>query len=256
MVNVGGRAMRAWAAGLPERKPGHPALILEAGAGGGLDDWTLIFADLARIAPVLAYDRRGLGQSQDDTDPQTYRRIAQSLHDLLTTMHVPPPYVLVGHSFGGMYIRGFSDAFPDEVVGCVYVESVDFDETPEEKAAAFPAAERAKVLAPPVLSPVPPDTPPGLRAEIELIAREMLSNGADGRKLHQKAGVPVAVIIAAPPGRLTPPGDTMMRLEIKHQSEWALQSLPATSRLHRETFAAFDALAGHQLWRFGVSRAA
>jgi pimeloyl-ACP methyl ester carboxylesterase len=224
MVKVGARAMRAWTAGMAERKRGQPVLILEAGAGGGLDEWKPVFADLARLAPVLAYDRRGLGRSEDDTQPQTFPRIAQSLHDLLTTMRIAPPYVLVGHSFGALYIRGFSCTFPDEVVGYVYVEAFDFDATREEKAAALPETERAQALAPPVLPPIPPDTPPGMRAEIDLIAREMLSDGTEARKLRQKPGVPVAVIIAAPPSRLKHPGDTMMRLGVQHQSEWALQS--------------------------------
>jgi pimeloyl-ACP methyl ester carboxylesterase len=227
MVNVGGRMMRALLAGTEGRKPGQPALILEAGAAAGLDEWSSIFPELARLAPVVAYDRRGLGRSETDTQPQNYRRVAQSLHDLLTAVQVPPPYILVGHSFGGMYIRGFSDMFAQEVIGYVYVEAFDFDGTPEEKAAAFPEAERAQALAPPVLPPIPPDTPPGLLAEMEFLKGEMLSGGVEGRKLQQKPGVPVAVIIAAPPGRLKHPGEIMMRLQIKHQSEWALQSSKA-----------------------------
>jgi pimeloyl-ACP methyl ester carboxylesterase len=224
MVDVGDRMMRARVAGTDGRKPGQPALVLEAGAGGGLDEWNPVFSELAQLAPVVSYDRRGLGRSEIDTQPQNYRRVAQSLHDLLTTLHIPPPYVLVGHSFGAMYIRGLSEMFPDEVAGYVYVEAFDFDGTPEEKAAAFPESERAEALAPPVLPPVPSDTSPGLRAEIDFLKGEMLSGGAEGRKLRQKAGVPVAVIIAAPPGRLKHPGEIMMRLEVKHQSEWALQS--------------------------------
>jgi pimeloyl-ACP methyl ester carboxylesterase len=224
MVNVGGRMMRARIAGTEGRRPGQPALVLEAGAGAGLDEWNPVFSDLTRLAPVVSYDRRGLGRSEIDTEPQNYRRVAQSLHDLLTTVRIPPPYILVGHSFGAMYIRGFAEMFPEEVAGYVYVEAFDFDGTPEEKAAAFPESERAEALAPPVLPPVPPDTPPGLRAEIDFLKGEMLSGGAEGRKLRQKAGVPVAVIIAAPPGRLKHPGEIMMRLQVKHQSEWALQS--------------------------------
>jgi hypothetical protein len=53
---------------------------------------------------------------------------------------------------------------------------------------------------------------------------EMLSGGAEGRKLRQKSNVPVAVIIAAPRGRLEHPGEILMRLHVKHQAEWALQS--------------------------------
>jgi pimeloyl-ACP methyl ester carboxylesterase len=224
LVSVSGRTMRAQVAGMDSRTPGQPALVLEAGAGGGLDEWNPVFSDLARLAPVVSYDRRGLGLSEPDSEPQTYRRVAQSLHDLLATLRIAPPYVLVGHSFGAMYIRGFSDAFPDEVAGYVYVEAFDFDGTPEEKAAAFPEPERAAALAPPIFPPVPPDTPVGLRAEIDFLKAEMLSGGVAGRKLRQKPGVPVAVIVAAPPVRLQHPGEIMMRLQVKHQSEWALQS--------------------------------
>jgi pimeloyl-ACP methyl ester carboxylesterase len=177
MVNVGGRMMRALVGGMESRKPGQPALILEAGAGAGLDEWSPIFSDLARLAPVVAYDRRGLGRSEVDTQSQNYRRVAQSLHELLTAIRILPPYILIGHSFGAMYSRGFSDMFPQEVVGYVYVEAFDFDGTPEEKAAAFPKGERAQALAPPVLPPVPPDTPPGLLAEIDFLKGEMLSGG-------------------------------------------------------------------------------
>jgi hypothetical protein len=123
-----------------------------------------------------------------------------------------------------MYIRGFAEMFPEEVVGYVYVEAFDCDRTPEETAAAFPESERGQALAPPVLPPVPPKAPPGLLAEIEFLKGEMLSACVEGRRLKQKGGVPVAVIIAAPPGRLEHPGEIMMRLQIKHQSEWALQS--------------------------------
>jgi pimeloyl-ACP methyl ester carboxylesterase len=224
MVNVSGRMMRARVAGMEDRRPGEPVLVLEAGAGGGLDEWNPVFSDLALLAPVVSYDRRGLGQSEPDTQTQDYRRVAQSLHDLLGVLRIPPPYILVGHSFGAMYIRGFSDAFPEDVAGYVYVEAFDFDGTPEEKAAAFPASERAAAMAPPVFPPVPPDTPIGLRAEIDFLKAEMLSDAPEGRKLRQKAGVPVAVIVAAPPARLQHPGEIMMRLQVKHQSEWALQS--------------------------------
>jgi len=224
MVGVGVGTMRAWVAGREGRKPGQPALILEAGAGAGLDEWSPILSDLAPLAPVLAYDRRGLGRSEVDTQPQNYRRVAQSLHDLLGALRIPPPYVLVGHSFGAMYVRGFSQLFPEEVAGYVYIEAFDFDTSPEEKAAAFPESERAQALAPPVLPAVPADTPPGVLAEIEFLKGEMLSGGVEGRKLQQKPGVPVAVIVASPPGRLKHPGEIMMRLQVKHQSEWALQS--------------------------------
>lgn len=60
LVDVDGRPMRVWTAGVERRNGGQPAVILEAGAGEGLDNWKPVFAQIAAIAPVVAYDRRGL----------------------------------------------------------------------------------------------------------------------------------------------------------------------------------------------------
>jgi len=223
-VAVGGGTMRVLVSNTP-RVPGSPAVILEGGAGGrGIESWQGIFNDLARLAPCVAYDRRGLGGSQADTQPQTYARIAQSLHDLLAAVDVKPPYILVGHSAGGVYIRGFSTRYPDEVVGYVYVDTPDFESTASEKSDAVPATERAAITAPVVLPPIPPNMPAGQRAEIDLLRREIVNEWPEARRLQQKPDVPVAVIIATPPGRLKHPGEVLMQLQIRHQSQWALQS--------------------------------
>jgi pimeloyl-ACP methyl ester carboxylesterase len=72
MVNVGGRAMQVAVAGLDQRKPGQPVIVLETGAGEtGIEPWTPVFAKLTRVAPVIAYDRRGVGQSEADTEKVT-----------------------------------------------------------------------------------------------------------------------------------------------------------------------------------------
>ena len=71
---------------------------------------------------------------------------------------------------------------------------------------------------------IPPDTPPGLRAEYENLQQNMRTEFAEARGLRPTPGVPVAVVIAAPPGRLKHPGDVLMRLQVKHQSDWALAS--------------------------------
>lgn len=224
MVQVDGLPMRVIVAGLADRRAGQPALILESGAGGDLDEWTPIIDQLAKLAPTVAYDRRGLGKSAYDSKPVTYSHVAQSLHDLLAALRVSPPYVVVGHSMGGPYIRGYSSAYPDEIAGYVYVESVDFETTNEEKAAAVPESQRAEITGPIEFPPIPPNTPPGLLAEINLVKSEMVSGWPEARKFSQKPGVPVSVIIAAPPGRLDGLGTPLMRLQIRHQSEWALES--------------------------------
>jgi len=224
MVSVNGRTLRVLATGIEQRKAGQPVLILEAGAGAGLDEWADVVPQLALLAPVIAYDRHGIGQSQPDTERRTIRRVGTSLHELLQAMHVSPPYVLVGHSWGGLLIRGFSELYGTEVAGLVYIETMDADTTRQELAAALPEAERKSAMEPPEIPVIPPDTPPGLRAEYEDIKENMLNDFAEARALRPTGGVPVSVVIAAPPGRLDHPGEVQMRLQIKHQSEWVLNS--------------------------------
>jgi hypothetical protein len=96
--------------------------------------------------------------------------------------------------------------------------------TRQELADALPPAERKGALEPPEIPTIPPDTPPGLRAEYENLQQNMRTDFAEARGLRPASGVPVAVVIAAPPGRLRHPGDVLMRLQIKHQANWALDS--------------------------------
>ena len=223
-VDVNGRSIRVWVSGLEQRRTGQPVLILESGAGAGLEEWAPAIPDLAKLAPVIAYDRHGIGQSDPDTQPRTIRRVAGALHELLDTMRVPPPYVLIGHSWGGVLIRGFSELYGSEVAGLAYIETMDIETTRQELAEALPEAERKAALEPPKVPVIPPDTPSGLKAEYENIQQNMRTDFAEARGVKPSGGVPVAVVIAAPPGRLKHPGDVLMRLQIKHQADWALNS--------------------------------
>jgi pimeloyl-ACP methyl ester carboxylesterase len=262
MISVEGRAMRMWTAGIEGRKPGQPVVILESGANGdALNTWRPLFPEIARIAPVVAYERRGFGMSEPDLMRPTLRRTVQSLHGLLQAAKIPPPYVLVGQSLGGIYIRGFGDQYPNEVVGLVYPDVPDFESTREEKAAALPPENRAAALAPPVLPPIPPNTPPGVRAEFEEMAKEWLNDFPVSRALRQPSGIPVAVVVATPPGRLRGNGGAMVRLQMKRQSEWALSSsngLFVTANhvghwVHRDDPALVARLIKHVLDHVGVA---
>jgi pimeloyl-ACP methyl ester carboxylesterase len=167
----------------------------------GIETWTPVFAALTRVAPVLAYDRRGVGQSEPDVVKPTLRRVAQSLHALLRRLNVSPPYVLVGHSWGGVVTRAYFDQYAQEVAGLVFLDAVNPGRTREDRAKAALPHEREKVLAPPELPAIPPDTPPGLRAEYELILSEMANDYPEARSLRLPSGVPVVVVRASPPGR-------------------------------------------------------
>lgn len=224
LVTVEGGAMRVQAAGLEQRGAGLPVVVLEAGAGEGLDNWRPVFAEIAKRFPVLAYDRRGIGQSVADSETPTLRRVARSLRSLLASMNVAPPYLLVGHSWGGLFVRAFAEQFPADVSGLVFLDVTDFETTNEERAAAVSPADRAQVTAPPTMPSIPPDTPAGLRAEFQVVASEMTREYPEARSLQPPTGVPTAVVVATPPGRLEGLGGVMTRLQIKHQAEWAMGS--------------------------------
>ena len=106
-----------------ERKAGQPVIVLEGGIGQNVLDWQKVQPELAEFAQVLAYDRAGNGWSDAGTEPRNPKQIITDLHTLLEKLDLKPPYLLVGHRFGGMFMRLFIESYPDEVVGLVLVES-------------------------------------------------------------------------------------------------------------------------------------
>ena len=103
---------------------GTPTVVLEAGLGGMSSAWGWIQPEAAKFSHVFSYDRAGLGWSTEDSVPKTAQRVAGRLRALLQKCGVLPPYVLVGHSMGGLFIRVFADLYPDEVAGMVLIDAV------------------------------------------------------------------------------------------------------------------------------------
>jgi pimeloyl-ACP methyl ester carboxylesterase len=180
---------------------------------------------LTKLGPVVAYERRGIGESAADSEPPTLARVARNLHDLLQAAQVLPPYVLVGHSWGGLYIRSYVAQFPSEVAevaGLVFIDAwTGVQPTREEKAAVVAPEQRADVLAAPAIPPIPADTPVGVRAELEEIAKEM-TNGRQARLLAPLPAVPIAVVIATPPARMRGVSGAITRLQIQQTLELVL----------------------------------
>ena len=215
--------MRVRSQGLDQRQAGRAVVVLEAGAGSGLEAWDPVFTGIAELAPVIAYDRRGLGQSQADGQAQTIRHVAGSLHALLSTLQVGPPYVMVGQSYGGILIRAYAQAYPTEVTGLVYLDATDVEVTYAE-VDALPVGARRAIFNVPV---IPADTPTGPRAEFENIIQNIRTEFAEVRAAHPPAQIPAAVIIGAGktwPGATPDVVAALLRLQIKHQQEWVLNS--------------------------------
>jgi len=107
---------------------GGPSVVLEAGLGGMSSAWGWIQPETAKFSHVVSYDRAGLGWSGPDTAPKTAALAAQRLRSLLQYSRIRPPYVLVGHSMGGLFIRVFADLYPNEVAGMVLLDAVHPDQ--------------------------------------------------------------------------------------------------------------------------------
>jgi pimeloyl-ACP methyl ester carboxylesterase len=105
-----------------------PTVVCEAGLGGMSSAWAWIQPAAAQFSRVFSYDRGGLGWSGPDNEPKSAILIAQRLHNLLVSARVPPPYVLVGHSMGGLFIRVFADLYPNEVGGMVLIDAAHPDQ--------------------------------------------------------------------------------------------------------------------------------
>jgi pimeloyl-ACP methyl ester carboxylesterase len=103
---------------------GQPAVVLEAGIAASSMSWTLVQPRIAEFTRVCAYDRAGLGWSDAAGSAVTAADNAEALHAMLRALGIPPPYVLVGHSYGNFVIRLFAARHPHEVGGMVLVDPI------------------------------------------------------------------------------------------------------------------------------------
>ena len=145
-----------------ERQPRQPMVILEAGAGNTAATWRDVFEPIAQVARVCAYDRQNLGTSGRVESQPTGGGHAEALHALLQATHEAPPYVIAGHSYGGMIARLFAMRYPNEVAGIVLVDS-----SHEDQIARF-----AVLADPPAPTPLPAEAAmsPSPREQVKLAA--------------------------------------------------------------------------------------
>jgi pimeloyl-ACP methyl ester carboxylesterase len=101
---------------------GSPTVIFDSGLGDGTRVWGLIQPRIAEHTRTCSYDRAGLGFSDPPGRPSTAANAVEDLHKLLRAARVVPPFVLVGHSLGGMYVKLYAEKFPREVAGLVFVD--------------------------------------------------------------------------------------------------------------------------------------
>jgi pimeloyl-ACP methyl ester carboxylesterase len=198
-VDVQGHKMHVQIAGLEHRLPGRPVVVFESGLGGPLEVWKTVFPLIARFAPVLSYDRAGIGQSDSDGQVPTPKHVTERLHALLQQIGVIPPYVLVGHSIGGPFTRMFTGLYPEEVAGLVYVDPMDFTQTKAEDLAAFEAigsGEEGRAAFHRLEEKLYQQLPPGVQAEGKM-ARDWFEQGfREFETIHPVPDIPLVVLMA------------------------------------------------------------
>jgi len=133
LVNIGGRKMY-----LECRGTGSPIVILESGYRNDADIWsaqgepgaTMVLPGVSAVTRVCAYDRPGtildnthFSRSDPVPMPRTAKDVVTDLHALLHAANIPGPYVLVGHSLGGLFVRLYASTYPDDVAGMVLVDA-------------------------------------------------------------------------------------------------------------------------------------
>lgn len=123
LVNAGGHRLMLNCTGA-----GSPTVILEAGWGDVSIEWRSVQPEIAKFSRVCSYDRAGYGGSDPGPMPRTSIQIATELHALLRNAGETPPYILVGHSFGGYNVRVFNGLYPNEVAGIVLADATQEDQ--------------------------------------------------------------------------------------------------------------------------------
>lgn len=106
------------------QKDRAPVVVFESGLGDGISSWDSIYAQVSQFASVFAYNRPGYEDSEDfgTGKPRTAEDVARTLKQLLNNTETPGPYILVGHSAGGLYSLKFAELYPNDVAGIVLVD--------------------------------------------------------------------------------------------------------------------------------------
>jgi pimeloyl-ACP methyl ester carboxylesterase len=118
LIDVGGYRLHLNCTG-----EGTSTVVMDAGLGGGVLDWSAVQPEVSKFARVCTYDRAGMGWSEKGILPRTSQQIATELHTLLGNAGIQGPFILVGHSIAGVNMQLYANRYPDEVAGVILVDS-------------------------------------------------------------------------------------------------------------------------------------
>lgn len=178
---------------------GPAAIVLLNGAGMTLDGWNALYPGIERLGRVFAWNRFGVQGSADPAAAQDGAAVVAALRELLARAGLRPPYVLVGHSLGGLYANLFARLHPEEVAAVLFLEATH----PRDRDVLEQDEERLKRGLSKVLAQPPREFETNLHAEMEAAAETVDEVSAAG----PFPPVPVAVVTGGmdPPKALLTP---------------------------------------------------
>lgn len=192
-VNVDGYKMRYQTGG-----SGHSTVVFESGFGDDLKSWSSIYSQVAAFANVIRYDREGLGLSESvepNMQPKNFKQIATRLHALLSNAKLKPPYVLVGHSFGGAIVRAFAFLYPQEVSGLVFIDPQN-----EYNGSELTQEQRMKNPEIATMDSIMKSSPAARRAEWEIAKTEYINGYPEINSFGALPNVPSVLFVAGAGG--------------------------------------------------------
>ena len=220
-----------------------PALVLQSGLGDGREAWKTMWPRLALRHRVVAVDRPGYGETPASGGPHDPCTAARRLHDTLREAQVPPPYLLVGHSLGGLYQVAFARLYPQETAGLLLLDPthpshwtmLQRDARPAAavlaslRATAFSATMRAEFDAQSQCLDTLPPLPAGLPARLLFSGRFGPLEGPDYQRTLQALRHDWQRLLAAPAETVLGSGHYLQQeapAEVNQALEQLLQALP------------------------------
>ena len=146
LVDVG-NGRRMYVSDMGREMRDGPTVIFESGIAATSQNWLRVQEVVAAYARAVSYDRSGLGWSSPSASERTPSNIARELREMLRHAKIPGPYVLVGHSFGGLVVQRYAAEYPDEVLGVILVDPMRVEDWPPVNEAQRAMLERGTRMA-------------------------------------------------------------------------------------------------------------
>ncbi|MFD1738634.1 alpha/beta fold hydrolase [Bacillus salitolerans] len=105
-----------------------PTIVFDSGFAWGLENWEPIRKEVSSFANMFMYDRANVGKSENSNKAKHSKQNIVNLRTLLQKLEIKPPYILVGHSFGGVNVRLYASTYPEEVIGVILLDSCHEDQ--------------------------------------------------------------------------------------------------------------------------------